>query len=78
MPSTSSYALVVAVHAINAVTCLGEHKLVDAIMTCSAFEAVRVVAVVAGHDSLVEDGLMADTTRVRAIGTDGLAVGEEE
>jgi len=43
---------------------LGEHELVDTVVTGTAFEAVRVIRVIAGHDGFVEDGLMADTAFV--------------
>lgn len=43
---------------------LGEHELVDTVVTGTAFEAVRVIGVVAGHDGFVEDGLMADAAFV--------------
>lgn len=51
--SNSSHALVVAVHAIYALTCFGEYQLVDAIFADFALETMSMVGVVAGHDSLV-------------------------
>jgi hypothetical protein len=53
-----------AFHAINTMAGLGEHELVDTVVTGAAFEAVRVIRVIAGHDGFVEDGLMADATFV--------------
>lgn len=52
------HALVVAVHAVDSLTCLGEDELVDAVATDLAFEAVGVVRIVSRHDSLVKDGKM--------------------
>jgi hypothetical protein len=66
------------IHAINAMAGLGEHKLVDTVVTGTTFEAVRVIRVVAGHNGLVEDGLMADAAVVWAVWTDRLAVREEK
>jgi hypothetical protein len=57
-------ALVMAFHAINAMTGLGEHELVDTVVTGTAFEAVRMIRVIPGHDGFVEDGLMADAAFV--------------
>ena len=58
--STSRHPLIVAVHAVNALTCLGEHEFVDPISADFALETVRVVRVVAGHDSFVKNGKFAD------------------
>jgi hypothetical protein len=60
-------ALVVASHAINAMTGFGKHKLVDTIVTGTTFEAVRVIRVIAGHDGFIKDWLMADTAIVGTI-----------
>lgn len=43
MASAAGDALVVAFHAINTMTGLGEHKLVDTIVAGTALEAVRVI-----------------------------------
>lgn len=59
-------------------TGLGKHEFVDAIVTRATFETVRVVRVIAGHDSLVQDGLVTDAAAVGAVGADGLTVGEEQ
>ena len=64
MAPTAGDALVMAFHAINTMAGLGEHELVDTVVTGTAFEAVRVIRVIAGHDGFVEDGLMADTAFV--------------
>lgn len=54
------HAFVMAFHAVNPVTGLGEDKFVDAILAHFALEAVGVIRVVASHDGLVEDRLLAD------------------
>ena len=59
--------LAMAVHAIDPMTCLCEHELIDAVVTGLAHETVCVIAIVAGHDGLVEDGLMADAAAVGAV-----------
>jgi len=51
-------------HAINPVAGLGEHKLVDTVVTGTTFEAVRVIRIIAGHDGFIENGLMADAAVV--------------
>jgi hypothetical protein len=47
-------------HAINALTRLREHELLYSPLTRPTGEAVRVVALVAGHDRLLCDGLLAN------------------
>ena len=72
-------SLVVAVHAVYAAARLREHELVDAVLADLALEAVRVVRVVARHDRLVEDRLLAHRAAVRAVRADRRAVrGQEE
>lgn len=51
-PATSD-ALVVTIHAINTLTCLGKHKFVNPVAANFAFETVGVIRVVAGHDCFV-------------------------
>ena len=50
------HALVVTVHAVDALTSLCKDEFVDAAMADFALEAVSVIRVVSGHDRLVEDG----------------------
>ena len=64
MASAAGDALVVAFHAINTMAGLGEHELVDTVVTGTAFEAVRVIRVVASHDGFIEYWLMADAAIV--------------
>lgn len=64
VPPAPGYSLVMAVHAIDAVTGLGKHELVYAVPTRSALEAVGVVAIVARHDSFVEDRQAADAAAI--------------
>jgi hypothetical protein len=68
------HALVVASHAINRTPGLGEYRFVDSVMTSLAIKAMRVVCVISGHDSFVEDGLMTDITIVRTVGADWRAI----
>jgi hypothetical protein len=65
--SAAGDALVVAFHTIDTMTGLGEHKLVDTVVTGTTFEAVRVIRVIAGHDGFIKDWLMADAATVRTI-----------
>ena len=71
-------SLVVAVHTIYPAARLGEHKFVDPVLADLALKTVRVVGVVAGHDRLVEDGLLADIAAVGAVGAYGRAVREQQ
>jgi len=72
------HALVVAVHAVYALTGFCEHKLVDSVAADLAFEAMGMIRVVASHDSFIENGEMTNVATVGAIGTYRRAVGEEE
>lgn len=78
MATNFGHAIVVAVHAVNAVTCLCEDELVDSVVADLALEAVGVIRVIAGHDGLVEDGLVADVAIVAAVCADGGTIGEEK
>ena len=69
MTTATCDALVMAIHAINALTRLGENELVDPVLADLAFEAVGMVGIVTGHDSFVENGLPTDVTAVGAVGT---------
>jgi hypothetical protein len=75
---TAGDALVMALHAVDTMAGLGKHKFVDTVVTGAAFEAVRMVRIVAGHDGFVKDGLVTDATAVRTIRTDRLTVGKEK
>ena len=68
----------VAFHTVEPLRGFREHELVDAVLADLALEAVRVVRIVAGHDRLVEDGLLADVAAVRAVGAYRGAVREEQ
>jgi hypothetical protein len=57
-------ALMVTLHAVNTMTGLGKHELVDTIMTGATFEAVGMVRVVTSHDGFVKDGLVTDAAAV--------------
>lgn len=72
------HALVVAVHAIYALTGFCEHQFVDSVAANLAFEAMRMIRVVASHDSFIENREVANIATVGAIGTYWRAVGEEE
>lgn len=67
--STSCDAFVVAVHAVDALPRLREDQFVDPILTHLAFETVRVIGIVAGHDGFVQNRLFADIAVVRAVRT---------
>jgi len=74
MTADLCHALVMAAHAVNAVTGLGKDELVDSVVADFALEAVGVVGVVSRHDCFVENGLLADVAVVAALCTDGGAV----
>ena len=74
MATTAGDTLVVTVHAIYAVMSLRKHELVDAIPARLALEAVRMVRVVASHDSFIQNGKMADGARVAAVRAYRLAI----
>ena len=78
MPPKSDHTFIMAVHAIYAVGCLCKYKLVDPVFTHFTLEAMRVIGVVARHDSLVEDGEVADTAAVGAVCAYWRAVREKE
>lgn len=74
MTADFCHPLVMAVHAVNAVTGLGKDELVDSVAADLALEAVGMIRVVSSHDRLVENGLLADVAVVAAFCTDGGAV----
>ena len=78
VPPTPRHALIMAIHAIDALARLGEHELVDAVLADLALEAMGVIGVVAGHDGLVKDGLLAYIAGVRAVGANWGSVGQEQ
>ena len=78
MLANFDHAFVVTFHAIYAVAGFGKHELVDAVLADLALEAVGVIRVVAGHDGLVKNGLLADVARVRAVGAYRGTIGEQE
>jgi len=43
------------VHAVYALTCLGEDEFVDTIVADLALEAVGMIGIISSHDSLVEN-----------------------
>lgn len=43
------------IHAIYALTCLGENEFVDTIVADLALEAVCMIGIISGHDSLIEN-----------------------
>ena len=74
----SDHAVVMTLHAVDALTGLGEYEVVDPVLADFAGEAVGVEGVVAGHDGLIEDGLVAEAAVVRAVGAYGRAVREKK
>jgi hypothetical protein len=76
--STSRYPLIMTVHAVYALTGLGKYEFVNPISADFALETVRVVRVVAGHDSFVKNGKFADIAAVGTVGADGGTVGQQE
>lgn len=78
MLATACYTLVVALHAVDALTCFGKDELFDLGVTGAACEAGGVVGFVAGHDGFLHDGKVADVAGIVALAADGVTVGEEE
>ena len=76
--STPRYPLIVTIHAVYALAGFGEYEFVDAISANLALETVRVIRVVAGHDSFVKNRKFADIATVRTVGADGGTVGQQE
>ena len=64
MSPAAGNALVVAVHAVDTLACLREDELVDSVLAYLALETMGMVGVVAGHDGLVEDRLLADIAAI--------------
>lgn len=64
VPSAASDALMMTFHTVNTMARLGEHKLIDAIVTRTTFEAMRVVGVIASHNCFVENRLVTDAATV--------------
>ena len=75
---TSRYPLIMTVHAVDALTCLGKYEFVDPISANLALETMGVVRVVTGHDSFVKNGEFADIAAVGTVGADGGTVGQQE
>jgi len=69
--SDLDHTFIVTLHTIYALTGLGEDKLVYPILAYFTFEAMRVIRIVASHDSLVKNGEMADITIVGTVSTYG-------
>ena len=53
-----------AVHAVDTLACLREDELVDSVLAYLALETMGMVGIVAGHDGLVEDRLLADIAAI--------------
>jgi hypothetical protein len=62
-----NHAFVVAIHAVYALTCLSEDEFVDTVVADLALEAVCMIGIVTGHDSLVENRKLANVAAVRTI-----------
>lgn len=74
MFSTFGDSLVMAWHTVDSLTRLSEDELIYSFLAHSTVEAMRVIGILAGHDSLVQDGLTANVATVRAICTHGGAI----
>lgn len=77
MATTARNAVIVTVHAVYALASFSEDQLFYTLVAGSAHEACGVVRVVASHDRLIEDRLLAHLAVVRAFGTDRTTVGEQ-
>ena len=78
MLATASDPLVVTLHTVDALTCLGKDELFDFGMTRSTGEAGGVVRFVASHDGLLHDGKMTNVAGVVAFAADRMTIGEQE
>jgi hypothetical protein len=67
--SDPSHALIVTIHTIYALTCLGEDELVNSVLANLTFEAMCVIRVISGHDSFVENWKLTYAAGIRAVGT---------
>jgi hypothetical protein len=76
MPPALGDPRIVAIHAVDPLGRLGKDELLYAVLADLALEAVSVIAVVTGHDCLVEDRLPAHVAAVGAVGADRRAVRE--
>ena len=76
--STPRYSLIVTIHAVYALAGFGKYEFVDPISANLALETVRMIRVIAGHDSFVKNGKFADIATIRTVGTDGGTVGQQE
>jgi len=61
---TPRHPLIVTIHTVYALTCFGKYEFVDPISANFALETVRVVRVVAGHNSFIKDGKFANIAAV--------------
>jgi hypothetical protein len=78
VPSNLYHSLAVTIHAIDPLRCLGENELVYPVFTNLTFETVGMIRVVACHDGLIEDRLLAHATAIRAICADRGTIREQE
>lgn len=78
MAADFCHTFVVTIHTVYTVSCLCEDELVDSVMADFTLETVGVIRVVASHDCLIEDGLLAYVAVVAAICTDWGAIREQE
>lgn len=59
---------IMAIHAVNALSSLGEDELFDSLLTNLTIEAMRVVGIVACHDGFVQYRQATNIAVVRAVG----------
>ena len=76
MSTAARDSFVMALHAIEPLARLGEHEFNDAVLAASASETLGVKGIIACHDSLVEDRLLADFAVV-AVRTDGRPIRQQ-
>lgn len=65
--SDLDHAFVVTVHAIDSLTSFGKNKFVDSVLANFAFEAVRVIGIVASHYCLIQNKGMTNIAAERAV-----------
>lgn len=52
------------IHAVYALACFGEDKLVNPVSANFTLETVRVVRIITSHDCFVKDGKFADIATI--------------
>lgn len=71
MTATPGNTFIMAVHTIDTLTGLCEHKFVYTFLADLAVETVGMISIVTGHDGFVENREAADIAAVGTVGAYG-------